>query len=370
MRAYRSFLLPALAIALLFACAARLEAQSFTLEQVMSSPFPSDLTTSKRGDKLAWAFDAQGVRNIWIAEAPAFTARQLTRYENDDGQELTGLAFSPSGNVIAYVRGGDKNQTGEVPNPTTDPAGASQEVWVVETHTGHTTRIGDGSVPSFSPAGDQVIWIRDGHFWSAPVSGGKERKLFEMRGNISGPRWSPDGSELAFVSSRGDHSFISIYDVRANRLRFLSPSIDRDVVPRWSPDGRSLAFIRLFNITDTFSNDRERLQPWAIWVADARSGEGRQVWHSGDQENDSYPGQSGDFWQWVAGNRLLFGSEKDGWMHLHSISAEGGPLTALTPGEFEVENVVLSPDKSFVVFSTNKNDVDRRHLWRPARPVA
>src|SRR4030095_7409150 len=39
-------------------------------------------------------------------------------------------------------------------------------------------------------------------------------------------------------------------------------------------------------------------------------------------------------------------------------------LTALTPGEFEVENAALSPDKSFVIFSTNKNDIDRRHLWR------
>ena len=110
--------------------------------------------------------------------------------------------------------------------------------------------------------------------------------------------------------------------------------------------------------------DRERFQPWAIQVVDAGTGEGKQIWRSGDQENDSYPGNSGDdFWQWVAGDRLLFPSEKDGWMHLYSISADGGALTALTPGEFEVENVALPPDKSFVVFSTNKGDVDRRHLW-------
>ena len=50
-------------------------------------------------------------------------------------------------------------------------------------------------------------------------------------------------------------------------------------------------------------------------------------------------------------------------MHLYSIASEGGALTALTPGDFEVENVALSQDKSFVVFSTNKSDVDRRHLW-------
>ena len=109
--------------------------------------------------------------------------------------------------------------------------------------------------------------------------------------------------------------------------------------------------------------DRERLQPWAIFVADARTGDAKQIWRSGDQDNDSYPQNVSDFWHWVAGDRLLFPSEKDGWMHLYSISAEGGALTALTPGDFEVENIALPPDKSFVVFSTNKSDIDRRHLW-------
>jgi dipeptidyl aminopeptidase/acylaminoacyl peptidase len=365
MKSYRPWLFLPLTIALLVTVTARIEAQSFTLEQVMSSPFPSELTVSQRGDKVAWAFDAEGKRNIWIAEAPAFAARQLTHYERDDGQELADLTFSPNGNAIAYVRGGDKNQAGEVPNPTSDAGGARQEVWIVDVRTGRATKMGEGSGPIFTPAGDQVIWIRDGHFWTAPAIGGRERKLFEMRGSVGAPQWSPDGSQLAFVSSRGDHSFISIYEPRTNRLRFLSPSVDRDVAPRWSPDGKRIAFIRLFNVTDTFSNDRDRIQPWAIWVVDARGGEGKQVWRSGDQENDSFPGVGGaDFWQWTAGNRLLFPSEKDGWAHLYSISADGGALTALTPGEFEVENATLSPDKSLVVFSTNKNDVDRRHLWR------
>src|SRR5437667_2319317 len=109
MKSYRPLLLLPLAIALLVVVTGRIDAQSFTLEQVTSSPFPSDLTVSKRGDKIAWAFDAEGKRNIWIAEAPAFAARQLTHYDNDDGQELSGLVFSPGDGSIAYVRGGAKN---------------------------------------------------------------------------------------------------------------------------------------------------------------------------------------------------------------------------------------------------------------------
>ena len=361
----RRSLVPLMTFCVILALAApAARAQTFTLEQVMSSPFPSELIVSKRGDKLAWAFDAEGKRNIWVAEAPSFAARQVTRSNVDDGQELSDLVFSPDGNAIAYVRGQGKNQSGEVPNPSSDPAGAKQQVLVADVRTGRVTTIGEGVSPIFNPAGDQIIYIRDGHFWITPAAGGKERRYFEIRGNVSAPEWSPDGSQLAFVTNRGDHSFIAIFDPRANQVRFISPTVDRDIAPRWSPDGRRIAFLRLFNISDTFSIDRERLQPWAIFVADARSGESRQIWHSGDQDNDSFAGFGGDaFWQWAAGDHLVFSSEKDGWMHLYSISAAGGALTALTPGDFEVENVALSPDKSFVVFSTNKSDIDRRHLW-------
>jgi dipeptidyl aminopeptidase/acylaminoacyl peptidase len=339
-------------------------AQNFSLEQVMSSPFPSDLITSKRGDKLAWAFDAEGKRNIWIAEAPAFAARQLTHYDKDDGGELTDLVFAPGGSLIAYARGNEqgKNSAGEYANPTSDPAGTKKEIWVVDTRTGRVTLIGEGVSPTFNATSDTVVYMRDGKFYVTPAIGGKERRLFEIRGTVNSPERSPDGSQLAFVSNRGDHSFITIYDTLSNQLRFISPSVDRDVLPRWSPDGKRVAFIRLFNISDSFAIDRERLQPWGIFVADARAGDAKQIWRSGDQDNDSYT-QAADFWQWVVGDRLLFPSEKDGWMHLYSISADGGALTALTPGDFEVENVALPPDKSFVVFSTNKSDIDRRHLW-------
>jgi dipeptidyl aminopeptidase/acylaminoacyl peptidase len=340
-------------------------AQSFTLEQVLSSPFPTDLVATKRGDKIAWAFDAEGKRNIWVAEAPGFAARQLTRYDKDDGAELTDLVFAPSGNLIAYARGNEqgKNSAGEYANPTTDPAGTKKEVVVADTRTGRVAVIGEGEAPMFNPAGDQITYSREGKLWTAPLTGGKEQKLFEIRGNTGAREWSPDGSQLAFVTNRGDHSFIGVFDPRAGSIRFLSPSTDRDVLPHWSADGKRIAFIRLLNISDNFSLDRERLQPWAIFVADARTGEAKQIWRSGDEDNDSYPQGGAEFFQWVAGDRLLFPSEKDGWLHLYSVAADGGGLATLTPGEFEVENVAMTPDKSTVVFSTNKSDIDRRHLW-------
>src|SRR5881409_1979555 len=135
-----------LTLALLPILAGHAYGQSFTLEQVMSSPFPSELTVSKRGDRIAWAFDAEGKRNIWLAEAPTFAARQLTHYDKDDGAELTDMVFAPNGNMIAFARGNEqgKNAAGEYANPTTDPAGARKEVMVADTRTGRVTLIGEG----------------------------------------------------------------------------------------------------------------------------------------------------------------------------------------------------------------------------------
>src|SRR5690348_4616294 len=58
----------------------------FTLEQVMSAPFPSNLTAAKNANRVAWVLDQEGRRNIWVAEGPSFSARRLTKYNEDDGQ--------------------------------------------------------------------------------------------------------------------------------------------------------------------------------------------------------------------------------------------------------------------------------------------
>ncbi|HEV2488301.1 MAG TPA: hypothetical protein VGT03_00710, partial [Candidatus Acidoferrales bacterium] len=71
-------------IAILFAfSAANLRRASaapsgFTLEQVMSSPFPDELAAARNGERIAWMFDIRGVRNLWIADGPEFVARQVT----------------------------------------------------------------------------------------------------------------------------------------------------------------------------------------------------------------------------------------------------------------------------------------------------
>ena len=77
------------------------------LDVVKSYPFPNELTAAATGSRIAWAFNEQGQRNIYVAEGPDFSARRLTNYVQDDGQELSSVALSPDGKWVIYVRGGD-----------------------------------------------------------------------------------------------------------------------------------------------------------------------------------------------------------------------------------------------------------------------
>jgi dipeptidyl aminopeptidase/acylaminoacyl peptidase len=344
--------------------------KSVTLEELMSTPFPENLTAAKSGDRVAWTFNQEGKRNVWVAEGPSFAARRLTSYLEDDGQPLSELSFSEDGNTIVYVRGEGKNVAGQYPNPTSNPAGAEQTVWSISWSGGEPKRIDVGASPQISSKG-RVAYIRDGQIWIAPLDGAEKPKQLIVRGQNHSEEWSPDGSQLVFVSTRGDHSFIGIYDVVNKTIRFVAPSVDTDSDPVWSLDGKRIAFVRrLAEPRDTpngYFLQPDKPHPWAIWAADASPGSAHEIWHSSASPEGSYPYMANDtgggVLHWVAGNRLLIASEQDGWQHLYSLSADGGAPQLLTPGDCEVEQWSLTPDYKSVFFNSNCGDIDRRHLW-------
>ena len=100
------------------------------------------------------------------------------------------------------------------------------------------------------------------------------------------------------------------------------------------------------------------------FIADAQSGEGRELFHSGNAMEDSLPLFAFESLKFTNEDRIIFASEKDGRNHLYSIAATGGVPQLLTPGNFDVEEVVLSADKRSVLYTSNQNDIDRRHIWR------
>ncbi len=340
---------------------------AFTIAQILSSPFPYELTAAPVGASVAWVENDRGVRNIWVAEAPEYRGRTVTAYSEDDGQELSALEFTADGRAIVYVRGGPFNAAGEIPNPRSDPRGVDRAMWLIPVAGGRPQRLADGAGPAVSPTGNLLAFVRGGQIWSVSLDGSPSvQQLLRIRGRATGLRWSPDGSRLAFVSQRGDHAWVGIYNLAGGTLRYMAPTIDVDANPVWSPDGKRVAFVRVpqerRNVR--FVLRREGL-PWSIVVADPESGTGRVIWKAAQGPGSVFAAlESEDQLFWGADDRLIFPWEPDGWLHLYSVVANGGPATLLTPGRFEVESASISPDGRDLAFSSNQDDIHRRHLWR------
>jgi dipeptidyl aminopeptidase/acylaminoacyl peptidase len=349
-------------------------AQSFTLNAVKSAPFPNELTGASQGSRIAWAFNEEGRRNVYVAEGPDFRPRRVTNYATDDGQEITSLSLSNDGKWVVFVRGGDHGSNWEDglpvnPGFTTTPY--KVQVLSVPFAGGEVKSLAEGDWPVIHPKGTEVTFVKGNQLWTVPIDGSSGAKnLFTTRGSINDFQWSPDGSKLTFSVGRGDHSFIGVYTNADTPIQWMAPNFNHDGSPRWSPDGTRITFIRTpgsGGAPDSVLTRRHR--PWSIWAADVKSGKATQLWKAPTTLRGSYPStHGGTNLHWGAGDRITFLSYHDGWPHLYSISAQGGTPLLLTPGNFMAEYIRLSPDGKWLVFCANagpdKLDLDRRHVVR------
>ena len=337
----------------------------------MSSPFPTDLTAASTGERIAWTSAFRGVRNVWVADGPSFAAKQVTRYTEDDGMQIASVRLTPDGKTVLYARGSEQNHEGEVADPTSNINQPHQQVFAADVdQAGQPRLLGEMGCTSeecedieISPDGQLAAWAARKQIWIATIAGGTQAKpIGYIRGDNRQPKWSPDGKQIAFESDRGDHSFIGIYDRSRDTIRWIAPTFDRDAMPRWSADGASIAYVHVAGREMKQPLIPIEPEPWSLRIANANTGEAREIWHSSSDINASLPRTEEESF-YFARDRLVFGYEQDGWNHLYSVLIQGGQATLLTPGEFDVEEVSLTPDRQTVIYTSNQNDVDRRHIW-------
>lgn len=336
----------------------------YSLDQFLSHPIESGFAATADGKTMAWVVNDRGKRNIMVKSGNELP-RYITDYPNDDGQEISQLTFSPNGTKLLYVRGSAANRAGQHPNPASLAEGTEQAIYYKEiTSKNPPVKITQGSNPVIFKDGIKFLFSKGGQIYESPMDiNATPKLLFTARGHNGSPRFSPDGNEVLFTSLRGDHSFIGIYNTLKRNIRWIAPDVTHDEWPVWSPDGKSVAFIRTAGTKMGELSDITSGIKFSIWTADTQTGRATMIWRS--------PADDGGFAQeastplaWTGTGRILFFSEHGGWNHVWSMNETGGDLKNLTPGNGEVESYVLDPAAKFVYFDGNREDIDRRHIWK------
>jgi dipeptidyl aminopeptidase/acylaminoacyl peptidase len=219
---------------------------------------------------------------LWLLDRSGGDARQVTHFKGD----VTDYDWSPDGTKLALVvlddplPGSDAADQDKTPPPLVidryyfkeDETGyldsRRTHLYVLDVASGKTEVLTDGRFneryPAWSPDGSQLAFLskravdpdRD-NMWGLYLMGvqpGATARLVTMfvgdsgdSGWMSSPEWSPSGRELAFIAGT-EHKLLYYAQTRLNVVsaaggppRVVSQALDRNVVqPQWSDDGKSI----------------------------------------------------------------------------------------------------------------------------------
>ena len=343
---------------------------------------PYGLARSPDGGRLAfgWSEEALKPYGLYVLDLESGRRQRLTNPPagtSGDGDP----SWSPDGTTLAFVRntysiiqdvytvpaeGGRPRRitaaSRKIPDVAWSPDGTrlvftvyddgSHRLWSVPADGAGPARamgVGEGAMTlTVDPSGGRLAYSRYTwrfRFWKVELPSGRAEAL----PLVSSTRFdselavSPDGSRLAFVSTRsGDFEvWISRTDgVDARRLTDFRGSLVSG--PSWSPDGRWVVF------SSTASGDAD------LWRVDVQGGLPEPLTHS--------PWLEVAPWWSSDGRSIYFGSNRSGRWEVWRLPADGGAEPErVTPGGSR--RAVESRDGRWLYF-TRRGDDGRRGLWR------
>lgn len=177
------------------------------------------------------------------------------------------------------------------------------------------------------------IWQATTNIWQLRFDPNTE-KGWDREPLIQSTRWdfaphiSPDGSQIAFVSTRTSWAELWVSDSNGENFQQLTDlkSVTLDM-PRWSPQSDRIAFI--------YNSD--------VYVIQAHGGEPLQL-TSGDAE-DAAPGWSMD------GKWVYFGSNRSGQWQVWRVPVQGGTAEQVTWGGGYVAMEVQRDTSAWLIYS-------------------
>ena len=98
------------------------------------------------------------------------------------------------------------------------------------------------SDPALSPNHSEIAFVSGGDIWTVPFLGGEARLLISHPATESRPLYSPDGTRLAFLSTRTGIADIYVLNLRDGTTKRLTFDGSRNSLDAWSPDSQSLYF--------------------------------------------------------------------------------------------------------------------------------
>ena len=226
--------------------------------------------------------------------------------------------------------------------------------------------------PDWSSDGKWIVYSkydRDAvSLWVYDLASKKVHALTQDNAVNVEPRFSPDGNRIAFVSTAYNgrfHIFVgrfnngALTDVerftgenRSSLPRYYYSAFDHEISPTWSPDGSELLFV---------SNRGHLYGTGGFWRMKAQAGGEAHEIHYEETTWKARPEFSPD------GKRLVYASYLGrSWHQLWVVPSQGGDAFPLTYGDFDNVNPRWSPDGKQVAFISNRGG--NTSLWIQGMP--
>ena len=178
--------------------------------------------------------------------------------------------------------------------------------------------------------------------WVADADGENAQSALGSPEPIISPAWSPNGSQLAYVSFESRKPVIYSHDVASGKRRLIANFRGSNSAPAWSNDGRQIAA--------TLSRDGGS----QLYLMDAAGGEPRRLTQS--SSIDTEPAFSAD------GKSIYFVSDRGGAPQIYRMSASGGNIERVTfSGNYNI-SPALSPDGKYLAYVSRVGGAFKLHV--------